>query len=844
MKRRIGKLLSKLRKTSLILLAFIILILALSVYYVTTPWPQDNGVIKLPGLLDRVEVFRNEWGIPHIYARNSHDLFMAQGYIHAQDRFWQMDFWRHMGAGRLSEMFGDSQVTTDKFLRTLGFTNIAKKELEQLDPNTVSFLESYSQGVNAYLSRRHSYGVDFKYTLLNLVNPEYKIESWNVINSLTWSKVMAWRLSKNISSELERSILHKSYPKKRISELFPSYPDNHPVIDSNLDLNFTNSDSSKGSELPYLLVNYFSAWNDLTEKIQDLDRTFSVYNSGSNVGSNNWIISGQRTSSGKPILANDIHLSAQMPSIWYEVGLHCIPKDSSCPFEITGFSFASVPGVLVGHNDNIAWGMTNLRADVMDLYIEKINPKDPNKYATNGSWKNMHVVKDEINVAGSDSIELTRRYTSNGPIISDTYKKLEDFTEKSGINSSKHYAIALKWTALEPSTVQQAIFRLMQASNWEDFRDAAKRFDIINQNVGYADIEGNIGYQMVGNIPVRLNGKGKYPVIGGSVNFGWQNYIPFDDLPFIFNPSQGYIVTANNAVIRPDSNYPYLISSDWSQGYRAKRISKLIEKRANNITVNYAKKMQSDNKALNAKKLVSILLDIPISSRLQKYLNILSDWDFRLNKNTPKAALFESFWKHLLENTFYDELPEKYYPNGGSRWFKVVEYISEKKESFWWDNQNTSVHERRDDIFRKAFMGAVNELSQKFGKNYRNWKWGDLHTITFRDQSLGKSGNPLLNLFFNRGPFPVSGSNSTVKATGWRPANSFEANWLPTMRMIVDLDNLQNSFSVNSTGQSGHAFHTHYDDLIYTWLEDDYHPMQWKKSIVKERKSSLLTFTP
>ncbi|GET41105.1 putative penicillin amidase [Microseira wollei NIES-4236] len=836
-----------------------------AIYTVRRSWPQETGTIKLSGLKDKVEVFRDKWGVPHIYASNQHDLFMAQGYIHAQDRFWQMDFWRHIGSGRLAEMAGYSQVDTDKFLRTLGWARVAQQEFAKSDPNTKAILQAYADGVNAYLRDRQGDSISLEYTVLKQLNPNYQPKPWQPLHTLTWVKAMAWDLSTSLDSEIENAILSKTLTPSQINELFPPYPKNHPIIVPNPN-NTINSNSTASGLTHDDLRNRVSlrkscalvnrANTTLVPNLQPLVGQIATLKTllgktGNGIGSNSWVISGKRSATGKPILANDPHLGIQMPSIWYQVALHCTSKTSDCPYNVGGFSFAGMPGVIIGHNDRIAWGYTNVDPDVADLYIEKINPNNPNQYEFNGKWVDMKLVQENIQVAGSRSLSLTVRYTRHGPIISDTYKGLENFSNKTRINLPQHYAIALRWTALETANTFRAVLQMNRAQNWNEFRAAAKEFDAPSQNLIYADTNGNIGDQMPGKIPIRASGDGSYPVPGWTENFEWKGYIPFPQLPFAFNPPQGYIVTANNAVV--GSNYPYLITKDWDYGFRAQRIIETIEAQKAPISLSYVQQMQGDNKNLNAANLVPILLKIPLNDarwervahpRRYRYRNILVGWDFQQNMDKAAPALFETFWKHLLADTFHDDLPKDYWPDGENRWVEVISRLVQQPNSPWWDNKKTPDIENRDRIFRQAFAEAVDELEGSFSKDPAKWRWGNLHTATFRNATLGRSGIALIAALFNRGPFSVSGGSSIVNATGWNATESFEVAWLPSMRMIVDLDNLQNSLSIHTPGQSGHAFHPHYDNMIEPWRKIQYQPFIWEPSAVQASTEARLTLTP
>ena len=568
--------------------------------------PQADGEITIAGLDGAVDVYRDGMGIPHIYATSTHDLFMAQGYIHAQDRFWQMDFWRHIGSGRLSEMFGAGQVETDSFLRTLGWRQVAEQEYANLNPESKAILDAYTEGVNAYIENRTPVELSLEYLILTgVLNRGYTIEPWTPVNSLTWGKAMAWDLGGNMDDEIERAILLKTLTPEQLAELYPPYPEDYPVIVPVI------GDQSSVSNKPLSMPS-----NQLgTVDFQPLANNIALLNSvlgprGPEIGSNSWAVSGKLTTTGMPLLANDMHLGIQMPSIWYQNALHCQPKSDACPFEVTGFSFAGVPGVVAGHNDSIAWGFTNLGPDVQDLFIEKVNPDNPDQYEVDGQWVNFETRQETIKVGGGDPVELTVRLTRHGPVVSDTYGDLKDqvdikknpeatpFKDKAGIALPENYAIALSWTALSPSTPFEAIWGFNRAQNWEEFRAAARNFHVPAQNLLYADTQGNIGYQTPGDIPIRKKGDGTLPVPGWNSEYDWSGYIPFDELPYVFNPESGYIATANNQANPRD--YPYLITKDWDYGQRAARIVDMIQNAPGKIDAAYIQSMHGDSKNLNA----------------------------------------------------------------------------------------------------------------------------------------------------------------------------------------------------------------------------------------------------
>ena len=817
-------------------------------------FPQIDGELQLSGLDAPVDIYRDQMGIPYIYASTLHDLFFAQGYVHAQDRFWQMDVSRHIGSGRLSEMFGAGQLDTDSFLRTMGWARVAQDELKMLSPEDLAILQDYSDGVNAYLSDRTGPELSLEYSILGLLTPGYKPEPWQPLHSITWGKAMAWDLGKSrLNSEIQRAVLLKTLTPEQLADLYPPYPSTNPYIVNDFQRSSSlPSPSIQMAQMPEAI----SLLATVSEKQKNLDGILGP--GGENIGSNNWVISGTLTATGKPLLANDMHLDQQIPSIWYEVSLHCHPVSDQCPLEATGFSFAGVPGVVAGHNQRIAWGFTNAAPDVIDLYIEKINPENPNQYEVNGEWVDMTLVEESIKVAGQDEPEkLIVRYTRNGPIVSDTYGPLKqqrdddepNFTQKAGIELPDNYAISMRWTALEPNQLLQAIFGIDRASNWEDFRSAAANFAVPAQNVVYADVDGNIGYQTPGWIPIRNNGQdGSLPVPGWVDDFQWQGYIPFDELPRSFNPEAGFIATANNAIIGPE--YPYLITTDFDRGYRARRITDMIASAPAAITVDYLKQIHGDNKDSSAEFLVPALLQVELGDdHLAEARSLLNNWDYEVNMDSAPAALYSSFFYHLLERGFRDDLPDEYWPNGNARWALIVGNLMGQPDSPWWDDKTTTdTVEHFDDIVRLAFADAVSELEGRFGRDTSKWNWGDMHTLTLINSTLGASGVPPIEGLFNRGPFRSSGGNLMVNATGWDASaeapKAYTVSTYPSERVIYDFSDFNNSIAILTSGQSGHAYHPHYTDMTPLWASIEYSPLWWNLDSIIEDAEGHLVLTP
>ena len=812
-------------------------------------FPQVEGEIKLEGLDGAVDIYRDSMGIPHIYATTSHDLFFAQGYVHAQDRFWQMDAWRHIGSGTLSEMFGAGQVETDTFLRTLGWRQTAEQEYAALDPVSKAIIDTYTEGVNAYLKDHDTTALSLEYAILGLLSPDYEIEPWTPVNSLTWGKAMAWDLRGNMGEEIERAVLLKTLTPEQVAELFPPYPEDHPVIVNEIGEQALKVESQRSQVPSDLQLSTFN-FEPLADRFALLDGLMGPMGEG--IGSNSWAVAGSRTSTGLPLLANDPHLGIQMPSIWYQVHLECQPVTAECPYNVAGFSFAGVPGVVIGHNDRIAWGVTNVGPDVMDLYIERVNPDNPDQYEVNGEWVDFETRTESIQVVGGEPVEITVRSTRHGPVISESYGPLKNdntnddpefipFKDRAGIELPGQYVISLQWTALAPSTPFQAIWGFNRAQNWEDFREAARYFHVPAQNLLYADVDGNIGYQMPGDIPMRAGGDGTLPVPGWTDEYEWTGLIPFEELPYTFNPAEGYIVTANNQV--HPRQYPNLITRDWDYGFRARRIVDMIETAPGKIDSAYMQSMQADGFNASAATYVPLLLQMDELTEAETHARqLLEGWDNQDQADSAAAAVFNAFWRHLLKNTFHDDLPEAHWPSGGNRWFEVMRNIAE--DSPFWDDKSTESNETREEILRKSFEDGVTELEKLLGKDPDRWSWGALHTATFRNGTLGESGVSLIESLFNRGPFPTGGGSSIVNATGWDAEEGYELISLPSLRAVYDLSAWENSVTVHTTGQSGHAYHPHYIDMAPLWANVEYYSMLWEKGTITTQTEGHLILSP
>ncbi|WP_017573682.1 penicillin acylase family protein [Nocardiopsis halotolerans] len=819
----------------------------LGIWAVRRSFPETSGELSLPELNSSVTVLRDEYGVPHVYADNAHDLFVAQGFTHAQDRFWEMDFRRHVTAGRTAELFGPDQVETDVYLRTMGWRHVAEQEYELLSPETRGHLDAYAAGVNAWLDGREGTEVSLEYGLLKVLNGGHEIEEWTPVDSLAWLKAMAWDLGGNMREETERAqLLNAGLTREQIGELYPAYPheEHQPITDTD-EHDQAGSEETAPSEAdaqraPDLPDDAVAAVAEVTEAAASLPEMLGP-NSSPDLGSNSWVVGGEHTESGMPLLANDPHLGAAMPSTWYQIGLHCTELTEECPFDVSGFSFSGLPGVIIGQNESIAWGFTNLNPDVMDLYVEKL---DGDGYVVDGETRPLETREETVRVAGGEDVDITVRSTHHGPLLSDTVAgadlaEIAEDPELEGADGGE-YAVALQWTALQPGTTADSIFMLNRARNWEDFREAASQFSVPAQNLIYADDEGNIGYQAPGLVPVRGEGDGRYPAPGWDSDHDWEEeYLPSEELPSVYNPESGVIVTANQSVVDPD--YEHMLTGDWDYGYRSQRINDLIAQAVEEgpVTAEDMSRIHMDSFHGGAAEVVPYLLEADVDGIAAEARAQLEDWDLHTEADSAGAAFYQATWRHLLPLLF-DEL-DPYTMSGSSRGMYVVAQLVEDPESDWWRGTEA---DGREEVLAAAMDAAARELSELLGEDPADWRWGDLHTLTATHESFGTSGIGPVEWLFNRGPVESSGGSSIVNATGWDHTEGYAITAVPSMRMVVDLSDRDASTWVHLTGNSGHAFHPNYDDQLEPWSRGETLPFVVSEEAVREAAVDELVLTP
>ncbi|MCF3106464.1 penicillin acylase family protein [Streptomyces roseoverticillatus] len=917
-----------------------------SVSTVRASFPETSGTLQLKGLGGEVRVARDDHGVPQIYANSAEDLYRAQGFVQAQDRFWEMDVRRHLTAGRLAEMFGEDQVETDAFIRTMGWRKVAQEEYDtKLSAATKKYLQAYSDGVNAYLKDHQGKSLSVEYAALEFKN-DYKPEKWTPVDSVAWLKAMAWDLRGNVQDEIDRSLASTRLSPEQIEQLYPAYPydRNKPIVEGGAidpatkefdpkatpaapgstgetggtgrtgnartgtpggtgsqgnagTPGATGTPGGTGGNGSAATGGGAGAAGGLRTGLTSLSNTLDkipalLGKSGNGIGSNSWVVSGQYTTTGKPLLANDPHLAPQMPSLWYQMGLHCTKTGPSCPVDVAGYTFAGMPGVVIGHNQDIAWGMTNLGADVSDLYLEKVTSSS---YLYDNKQVPFATRKETIKVAGGDERTITVRSTRNGPVVSDRNDELGKVGQDAPVKDpapdrAEGYAVSLRWTALEAGRTMDALMDLNRATDFASFRKAAAGFDVPSQNLIYADTKGNIGYQAPGRIPVR-KGDGRMPAPGWDPAFQWTGYLKPQELPWELNPKRGYIVTANQPVT--DKKYPYSLTGDWGYGARSKRIDDLIQskiKDGGKISTDDMQKMQMDNSSEIAKLLTPYLLKIDLkgtNERETKYVReaqkLLEGWDYNQEADSAAAAYFNAVWRNTLKLAFGNKLPKELrvkgqclrvhptndagpqedlegktrlvrecgerepdsaQPDGGDRWFEVVRSILDKPGDEWWKTGGRGGAANRDELLAQAMKDARWELTSKLGKDVNSWSWGRLHQLSLKNQTLGKDGPGIVQWMLNRGPWNLAGGEAAVNAAGWNAAGGYDVIWVPSMRMVVNLADLDKSRWINLTGASGHAYNAHYYDQTDKWAKGELLPWAFSADAVKKATDAELTLKP
>ncbi|WP_017905125.1 penicillin acylase family protein [Pseudomonas asplenii] len=746
----------------------------------------ETGVMAVPkGISDKGSIAWDANAVAHIKAANERDAYFLLGYSHARDRLWQMQFSRNYASGTLSETFGTSTVEMDKFARTLGFRKNAELIVQQLKPQTQDILRSYSDGVNFFIDK---FGdrLPVEFSLTRSPAPRH----WEPSDSVALHLLFSWTLSSNLGMQLQRLSLSKNLSVAQINEVFAPYPDSTPVKTRDYAALYKNLDAA-GTGLALL------------DKLPP--------SNVEGVGSNNWVIAGDHTVSGKPILANDPHLRLTNPALFYLAALET--PDSA----LVGATYAGAPLFVIGHNRKIAWGYTNTGSSVQDAYLEKLNPSDSNLYLSSDStYQPFRVVQEQINVKGAAPITLPVRHTRHGPVISDIYQPAQQ-----AIGDRKSVVIALAWTGLDPNDKTfDSILDINHAQDWPQFLQASAEFGLPPQNMVYGDTAGNIGYVSAGRVPVKAQDDdllGQGPAPGWEAKYDWTGYVPEAAKPRQFNPASGYIATANNRIV-PD-NYAFNFGHDWVLPYRYDRIMTLLKARAPH-TLQTSTDIQLDRYSSSLADLLPKML-APLDGLPSQpaQLSLLKDWRFDSDPDAA-APLIAAYWvKNLTQALLEPKIGKALLAAGWNQrnydaFLNLV--LSGKADQGFWCGA--------DDHCQQMLLSSLNlslqQIRDQYGADVSDWKWGRAHTAVGEHVPLHKS--PMAWFFDNRNN--LGGDNFTVNVGRYNysdPANPFNTNIAATFRMVADLSNLDNSRYILSSSNTGIRFNG-YVDMNRLWARGDY----------------------
>lgn len=754
-------------------------------FQVTKSFPQVTGSVTLPGLEHAVTADRDEFGVPRIGAASEHDLLFALGYVHAQDRLWQMDMARRVGSGRLSEVFGSVTLPFDRMFRIVGIRRISEEIEQHITETSRVRLASYAEGVNAFIgAHQGKYPVEFD--ILG-----YDPEPWAPVHSIMVGRLMAWELNLSWWTDLTYGEIAARVPLEKMVDIFPPYPASVAPVAQSEDL-----PRPTGVGMEFLRTAHAFAE--------------FIGHSGMLGGSNAWVVAPAKSASGKVILANDTHLRLQSPAQWYEVALQAPGCD------VRGMSIPGVPGIVAGNNRHIAWGMTNVMADDADFYIEQIDSTDTTQYWYDDGWLPVRFQEEEIMVKGGTTVPLVIRSTHHGPIITDV-----------GTVIKKHSPAAvasMRWTGSEISDQIGAFYTINRATNWEEFTRGVSEFTGPGQNFVYGDNAGNIGYWCGVKLPIRGKQNSLLPLPGWDPATEWKGFVPFKDLPHQYNPPEGYIASANNKMV--DETYPYYISDLWEPPARIMRLREVLGA-PGVLTAEDFTLLQNDTYSPFAKALTPYLLAACADSEAHFpdrdiVLEYFRNWNFEFTREDVATTLFQEFLVRMLENTFRDELGEDLFHD----WtllvnvpIRVTTRLIEDDSSAWFDDVRTDSVETRDGMIRKSMSEAVTALRERLGGQSKTWRWGDLHTVTLV-HPFG-SMKPL-DRIFNIGPFPYAGGSTTLMSGEYDINKPFGVTVGASFRQIIDFANPDEVRSVLPTGQSGQVFHLHYDDQTPLWLNGAY----------------------
>jgi len=776
------------------ILAVLVLIVVIAVtaawLYLHESLPKIDGDVGAKGLGAEVEVLRDADGIPHILAKNDADAWFAMGYVHAQDRLWQMEFQRRVVDGRISEILGERAYDTDRLMRTLGMARMAERIVARLDKQTLANLEAYSAGVNAFLDADPVLPVEFH---VFRIKPPH----WKPADTVGWLLVMAWDLSSNWRTELSRLRYANKLGRERANEIIPPYP----------------------GDAPMPLPDFKALYAELAPTANAL-LAMSPANDYAN-GSNSWVVSGAHSETGKPLLANDPHLGLQAPSLWYLAHL------SSPSGNIVGGTLPGVPFVVLGRNDQLAWTFTTTLGDTQDLFVERVAPNDPASYLTPTGTAKFESRQEVIRV-GSEERRITVRATRHGPVISDAVKS-------AGEAAPKGHVLALAWAALtEENVVARAGFALNRARTVAELHAAGREFTAPQQNVVFADREGHIGFVAPARVPIRRadnEARGRVPVPGWNAKYDWQGFLPYEQMPAIADPASGKIVTANHKITPP--GYKPFMSVDWFPPYRADRIDELLAKTPKHSMASFAR-IQGDTVSRLARELLALALAAkPKTNEGRDAQAMLKGWDAQMRVDSPAPLVFSAWYRELTRLVYADDLGEMFADSWDMRSAFMLSVLKNQAGyAKWCDDIRTPARETCDEQVSKAFDLAALYLAKQHGEP-RTWRWGAVHVAGGDHRPF--SFVPVISRWFSVAPetpgdgFTVDVGHFFIRDNDRPFANRHAAS----LRAIYDLSDLDKSLYIQSTGQSGNFLSPWYANMAERWAKVEYVTIPAKREAIR-----------
>lgn len=779
--------------------------LVIAYFVLQSKMPTYSGEVLVSGVSNDVKIYRDEHAIPFVIADNDLDATFALGYLHAQERLFQMDISRRAGEGRLSEILGSKTIPFDKMFRTIGIYKLCKNSLSKLNTRTQKILEAYSKGVNAYIKKANG-NYTFEFDVLG-----YEPELWKPEHSLVLGKLMAWELNISWWTDIAFSHLVQKLGEEKTKEILPDFDENAPTI----------------------IPKYLKFASTVPTGLYNVDKEFREFMGfvGTHIGSNNWVVNSKKSESQNVIIANDPHLALQVPGKF----MFSVVRSEGWSGE--GFSVPGLPTFIIGKNKNIAWALTNVMADDADFYIEQFDSSGT-KYLVDNKWRKLTITEDTILVKNGKPIVYSIKKTHRGPVISDihTCNTMFKYKQKSRAN------ISMRWTALDLTDEIFALLSVNRAKDWNDFKNGVKHFTAPGQNFVYGDKNGNIGYICGAKLPLRKSISPTLVFDGTTSVSDWKGFIPFSKMPKLYNPEENFIASANNKTIK---KFPYHISNLWEPSSRIERITELLQSKPEHSLDDF-KKYQHDFFSHYAKHITPFILDafaeVEISDEnLSTALALLQSWDFMVDMKSQTPTIFNEFLQNLMRNIFHDEMGDELFKEyifiANVPYRKIRELLLDKN-SKWWDNVKTKHRESRDEIIRNSLADALTMLEKKMGEDIALWQWMNIHTVTFKH--MFSYSTPMLATILNIGPFPISGDGTTIFNTEYSFTEPYENKLGPALRYIFDFAKPDEISMILPTGESGYFMSEHYSDMTENWLDGKYLKVNINTSDIAKRNYDLL----